>query len=96
MPVLFRGVGKRLVTLHIVGSKSGRRHTVPVAFTAPEGILLMGRSFAWGLNLRNGESVEVRLKGKRVLAEVLVLTHEAALGDEYAVIARSNRTFAQF
>ena len=30
-PLLSRGIGNRLITLYVVGSKSGKRHTVPVA-----------------------------------------------------------------
>jgi hypothetical protein len=33
-PLLCRAVGNRLVTLYLVGRKSGRRYTVPVAYTS--------------------------------------------------------------
>ena len=32
-PLLSRAMGSRLVTLYIVGRKSGRRYTIPVAYT---------------------------------------------------------------
>ena len=72
-PLLRRLAGSRLVTLYIVGRKSGRRYTVPVAYTRHEGDLLIGTPFGWGRNLRTGEPVTIRLKGRRRLADVRVL-----------------------
>ena len=96
MPLLSRGVGKRLVTLYVVGRKSGKRYTVPVAYTEHEGTLLIGTPFGWGRNLRTGVPVEVRYKGRRRVADVLVHTEEDAVVRDYAVIARDNRNFANF
>src|SRR4051812_33963940 len=59
-PLVARGIGTRLVTVYVVGRKTGRRFTVPVAYTRHEGGLLIGTPFAWGRNLRTGEAVEVR------------------------------------
>ena len=47
-PLLCRVVGNRLITLYIVGCKSGRHYTVPVAYTRHDGTLLIGTPFAWG------------------------------------------------
>jgi len=96
VPLLSRGVGKRLVTLYVVGRKSGKRYTVPVAYTEHEGSLLIGTPFGWGRNLRTGVPVEVRYKGRRRVADVLVHTVEDAVVKDYAVIARDNRNFACF
>jgi len=96
VPLLSRGVGKRLITLYLVGRKSGKRYTVPVAYTLHEGTLLIGTPFGWGRNLRTGVPVEVRFKGRRRLADVLVLTDEDAVVRDYAVMARDNRSFANF
>jgi deazaflavin-dependent oxidoreductase (nitroreductase family) len=96
VPLLSRGVGQRLVTLYVVGRKSGKRYTVPVAYTRHEGTLLIGTPFGWGRNLRTGEPVEVRFKGRRRVADVEVFTDEDAVVRDYAVIARDNRNFAGF
>ncbi|GAB1692994.1 nitroreductase/quinone reductase family protein [Krasilnikovia sp. M28-CT-15] len=96
LPLLSRAVGKRLVTLYLVGRKSGKRYAVPVAYTEHEGTLLIGSPFAWGRNLRTGVPVEVRFKGRRRLADVRVLTDEADVVELYAVIARDNHNFARF
>lgn len=95
-PLLSRVVGKRLITVHVVGRKSGRRYDVPVAYTPHEGTLLIGTSFAWGRNLRTGEPVEVRHLGRRRTADVRVHTDEADVVQFYDVIARHNRQFAAF
>ncbi|ROP28623.1 nitroreductase/quinone reductase family protein [Couchioplanes caeruleus] len=96
IPLLSRVVGRNLLTLYVVGRKSGKRFTVPVTYTRHEGDLLVGSPFAWGRNLRTGEPVEVRHLGRRRLADVRVLTEEAAVVEEYGVIARDVPSFAGF
>ncbi len=95
-PVVSRLVGSRLVTVYVVGRKSGRRYAVPVAYTRHEGDLLVGTPFGWGRNLRTGEAVSIRLKGRRRLADVRVLTEEHDVVDAYGVMARDNHQFARF
>jgi len=95
-PLLSRGAGNHLITLYVVGRKSGKRYVVPVAYARHEDVLLIGTPFGWGRNLRTGEPVEVRFKGRRRWADVRVLTDEAAVVADYAVMARDNRNFARF
>ena len=94
--MLNRIVGGRLVTLYIVGRKSGRRYTVPVPYTRYDGGLLLGTPFAWGRNLRTGEPVDIRLKGRRRQADVRAFTDEVGVTERYAVMARDNHSFARF
>ncbi|MCU7729132.1 hypothetical protein ODJ79_35920 [Actinoplanes sp. KI2] len=95
-PLVSRGIGKRLITLYVVGRKSGKHYAVPVAYTPHEGALLIGSPFGWGRNLRTGDPIEVRYKGRRRTADVVVHADEDAVVEDYAVIARDNRNFAQF
>jgi len=95
-PLLCRLAGSRLVTLYIVGRKSGRGYTIPVAYTRSDGDLLIGTPFGWGRNLRTGEPVAIRLKGRRRLADVQAFTDEEAVTDAYGVMCRDNHTFAKF
>ena len=95
-PLLSRAVGGRLVTLYIVGRKSGRRYTVPVAYTRDGDDLLIGTPFGWGRNLRTGEPVEIRLKGRRRQADVRVYKDEAEVTGAYATMTRDNKAFANF
>jgi len=95
-PLVSRLVGSQLITVYVVGRKSGRRYAVPVAYTRHEGALLVGSPFGWGRNLRTGEPVTIRLKGRRRPADVQVLADEKGVIDAYAVIARQNHNFAKF
>jgi len=95
-PLLNRLAGRRLVTLYVVGRKSGRQYTVPVAYTGSDGDLLIGTPFGWGRNLRTGEPVAIRLKGRRRLADVVVLADERSVTDAYAAMCSDNHTFAKF
>lgn len=95
-PGLCRLVGKRLITVYVVGRKSGRRYAVPVAYTHDRGALLIGTPFGWGRNLRTGEPVDIRLKGRRRPADVRVLSDEPGVVAAYATMARDNHGFAKF
>jgi deazaflavin-dependent oxidoreductase (nitroreductase family) len=95
-PLLSRLVGRRLVTLDVVGRKSGRHYHIPVAYTRYEGDLLIGSPFGWTRNLRTGEPVQLRLQGRRRTADVRVIADEPGVVDAYAVMARDNRNFAKF
>ena len=91
-----RVVGNRLITVYVVGRKSGRHYNVPVAYTHHDGILLIGTPFAWGRNLHTDERVDIRLKGKRRTADVEVFSDETGVVEHYAVMARDNHNFAKF
>jgi deazaflavin-dependent oxidoreductase (nitroreductase family) len=95
-PLVSRGIGRYLITIYVVGRKTGKRYTVPVAYTAHEGALLVGTPFAWARNLRTGDTVEVRYKGRRRRAGVEALTDEASVMRGYEVICRGNPNFAGF
>jgi hypothetical protein len=95
-PLISRVVGRRLVVVYVVGRKSGRRFAVPVAYTKRGNALLIGTPFAWGRNLQNGEPVDLRLGGKRRVADVEVFADEAGVVEQYAVMATDNRAFANF
>jgi deazaflavin-dependent oxidoreductase (nitroreductase family) len=95
-PLLCRVLGSRLITVYVVGRKSGRHYSVPLAYTRHDGIILIGTPFAWGRNLRTGEPVEIRFKGRRRRADVQAFTDEADVVGLYTVMARDNHQFAGF
>jgi deazaflavin-dependent oxidoreductase (nitroreductase family) len=95
-PLICLGIGRRLVTLYVVGRKSGRRYTIPVAYTRVDDSLLIGTPFGWGRNLRTGEPVTIRLKGRRRPADVRVISDESGVVEAYATMARDNHNFANF
>jgi len=96
VPLVNRAMGRWLVTIYVVGRKSGRRYTVPVAYTPDGDSLLVGTPFAWGRNLRSGEPVEIRLKGRRRWADVRAYADEPRVVEHFARMARDNRAFANF
>jgi deazaflavin-dependent oxidoreductase (nitroreductase family) len=95
-PLLCRVVGKRLITVDVVGRKSGRRYTIPVAYLRQNEVLLIGSPFPWVRNMRTGEPVTIRLMGKQRQADVRVLTRETDVVAQFAVMARDNNQFAKF
>ncbi|HZY77859.1 MAG TPA: nitroreductase/quinone reductase family protein [Jatrophihabitantaceae bacterium] len=95
-PLICRGIGKRLVVLYVVGRKSGRRYTVPVAYTRVGDELLIGTPFGWGRNLRTGEPITIRFKGRRRPADVRVISDEPGVVEAYATMSRDNHNFANF
>lgn len=95
-PLLCQLVGKRLITVYVVGRKSGRHYAIPVAYTRRDKTLLVGTQFAWIRNLRTGEPVDVRLAGARRPADVEVLTDEPSVVEYMALMARDNHQFAKF
>jgi deazaflavin-dependent oxidoreductase (nitroreductase family) len=95
-PLLCRLVGKRLITVYLVGRKSGRHYAVPVAYTRRDGSLLVGTQFVWVRNLRTDEPVYIRLAGKRRPADVRVVADETGVVENFALMARDNHAFARF
>ena len=95
-PGIASGIGKRLITLYVVGRKSGKHYTVPVAYLNHDGKLIIGTPFGWGKNLRTGEPLEVKYKGRRRTADVEVVQDETGVVALYDVICRGNHAFARF
>ena len=96
VPGLSRVLGRRLVTLYVVGRKTGRRYTIPVAYELEGEQVLVGTSFAWARNLRTGDAVAVRLRGRRRWCDVEVHVAEAEVVAAYRRMARANPAFATF
>jgi deazaflavin-dependent oxidoreductase (nitroreductase family) len=95
-PLVSLAMGKRLITIYVVGLRTGRHYAVPVAYTRHDGSLLVASQFAWVRNLRSGEPVEIRLTGRRRPADVHVLSDEVAVVEHLALMARDNHQFAKF
>jgi hypothetical protein len=95
-PLVCRLLGRRLLTVYVVGRRSGRRYPVPVAYCHHEGRLLVATQFRWIRNLRSDELVRIGLMGRRRAADVEVLIEEAEVVELLAVMARDNHGFARF
>lgn len=88
IPFLSRAVGQQLVTLYVVGRRTRRIYAVPVAYTPQAGQLVIGTTSGWARNLRSGEPIEIRLKGRRRWAAVEIFTAVAASGGSPDVLTR--------
>jgi deazaflavin-dependent oxidoreductase (nitroreductase family) len=95
-PGISAGMGRRLLIINVTGRKTGKRYSVPVAYTRHEGSLLVGTPFAWARNMRTGEPVEVILQGRRRQADVQVISDSGGVVAAYDIICRNNRQFARF
>lgn len=89
-------VGRRLVTLYVVGRKTGRQYVIPVAYEPDGASLLVGTPFAWARNLRSGDELDVRLRGRRRRCDVEVFVDEGDVVAAYTRMARGNPAFASF
>ncbi len=69
---------------------------MPVAYTRDGDALLIGTPFGWGRNLRTGEQITLRYKGKLCAADVVVHSDEPAVVAAYAAMAADNHNFAKF
>ena len=69
---------------------------MPVSYLAQGDDLLIGTRFGWSRNLRTGEPVAFRFKGKIRLADVQALTAEPDVVTAYAHMAAANPAFARF
>lgn len=95
LPGLSTVIGSRLVILYVVGRKSKRRYAIPVAYLEDGDDLLIGTGFAWVRNLRTGEPIAIRLKGKLRQADIQTYRESEVIA-AYAHMARINPTFARF
>ena len=96
-PLVSRGIGSRLLTIEVVGRKTGKPYVVPVSYTRHEGRLLVGTpGIKWARNLRTGTPVHIRLRGRRRLADVVVHSGEDEVMRLYDVVARDNHANASF
>jgi deazaflavin-dependent oxidoreductase (nitroreductase family) len=94
-PLLARGIGTKLLTIEIVGRKSGKTYRIPVAYTPHENALIVGtRVRPWQRNLRPDEPVTIRLRGAKRLADVTVHTGEQDVMQLYDIVARDNHVNA--
>lgn len=94
-PGVSLGIGRALLTVYVVGRKTGRRFSVPVAYVRDGDDLVIGTPFRWSRNLRTGDTVDIRLRGRRVPARVTAYTSREDVAHHYALLCRHNKQFAR-
>ncbi|NUP54025.1 MAG: nitroreductase family deazaflavin-dependent oxidoreductase [Catenulispora sp.] len=95
-PGVAKGIGRYLILLYVVGRKSGKKYTVPIAYIEHDGKVLIGTQFGWSRNLRTGQDLRVRYKGKLRTAEVEVVEDEDRVIELYRLLCKANHNFAGF
>jgi len=61
-------LGSRLMLVYFTGRKTGRPYRQPVSYVCDRDVLLTPGGGKWKLNLRPGEPVMIRLRGRDVTA----------------------------
>jgi F420H(2)-dependent quinone reductase len=61
-------LNRRLMLLSFTGRKTGRAYRQPVSYVPDGDTLLTPGGGRWKLNLREGEPIRIRLRGRHVLA----------------------------
>ncbi|MBS2533194.1 nitroreductase family deazaflavin-dependent oxidoreductase [Catenulispora sp. NF23] len=95
-PGVAKGIGRDLILLYVFGRKSGKRYAIPIAYMEHDGKVLIGTQFGWVRNLRTGDPIQVRYKGRLRSAEVEVVTDADRVAELYTVMCRDNHAFAKF
>jgi deazaflavin-dependent oxidoreductase (nitroreductase family) len=96
-PGISQGIGSKLLTIVVVGRKSGKTYTIPLGYLRHEGKLLVAtRSWPWLKNLRPGEPAQVRIKGRIRQADWELLTDEENVVELFDIISRASRPVASF
>ncbi|MGW4365697.1 hypothetical protein ACWEKT_08630 [Nocardia takedensis] len=97
VPGLSRVVGMRLITLHVVGVKSGKTYDVPVAYTQQGSTLLIGTTTRpWVRNLRPGTALTGSRGRGPERFDPVVHTDEESVLRLFEIVARDNRNNAGY
>jgi deazaflavin-dependent oxidoreductase (nitroreductase family) len=87
----------RLLLLTFTGRKSGEPHTIPVSYVEDaDGSLLLPGGGAWKWNLRSGDAVPVRLRGRERHAQPELIRDAAEIGRLLPAILAANPRAEQF
>ena len=95
-PGMAEGLGQKLILLYVFGRKSGKRYAIPIAYMEHDGKVLIGTQFGWIRNLRTGDPIQVRYKGRLRSADVEVVQDPERVAELYTSMCRYNHAFAKF
>jgi hypothetical protein len=89
-PLLHRALSHKVLTIEVIGRKTGRRYRLPAGYVrtpggAPDG-LLVGAGGRWWRNLAGGSVVTVRLRRRRTAMSAEVVTDRHRCADYYALL----------
>ena len=88
--------GRRLMLLYLTGRKTGRRYRQPVSYIADGDTLLTPGGGRWKLNLVDGQSVRVRLRGRVVYAVPEIISDPDQVHQLLELMASASPTVKRF
>jgi F420H(2)-dependent quinone reductase len=89
-------LGKRLMLAYVVGRRTGRIYRQPVSYVRDGDALLTPGGGRWKLNLRPGERVRLRLRGRDVMARAELIGDPDEVDRLLGVIYAANRAASSF
>ena len=89
-------LGGRLMLVHHTGRKTGRHYRQPVSYVRDDGILLTPGGGRWTRNLRDGEPVRIRLRGKDLSVRPELVKDPAEIGRLLDVMTRANPALRRY
>jgi deazaflavin-dependent oxidoreductase (nitroreductase family) len=85
-----------LMLLEFTGRKTGKRYQQPVSYTRDGNVLLTPGGGRWKLNLRDGESIAVRFRGRKVQLRPEFVTDTDEVAELVAKMVATNPRAAGF
>src|ERR1700760_3638579 len=89
-------LGSRLMLARIVGRKSGRVYRQPLSYVRVGDVLLTPGGGKWKLNLRDDQTVTLRMRGRDVTARPEVVRDPAEITRLFPVMADRNPAVLRF
>jgi hypothetical protein len=89
-------LGRRLMVATLTGRRTGRTYRQPLSYVEHEGALLTPGGGTWKLNLRDGQPVEIRLRGRDVLARPELVRDIDEIERLLGIMTASNPTVGAF
>ncbi len=89
-------LSKTLMLLHHTGRVTGRHYRQPISFVRDGDTLLTPGGGRWTRNLRSGEPVRLRLRGRTVLATPELVSDPTQVDELLAVMTERNPTLKRF
>ena len=89
-------LGRRLMLVHHTGRKTGKHYRQPVSYVRDNGTLLTPGGGSWTRNLRDGEPVRIRLRGRDINARPDLIKDPGEVERLLGVMAAANPALRRF
>jgi deazaflavin-dependent oxidoreductase (nitroreductase family) len=89
-------LGNRLMLVHHTGQKTGKHYRQPVSYVSVDGTLLTPGGGRWTRNLREGDEVHIRLKGKDIIARPELVAEPSEVEHLLGLMAAANPMLKRF